>query len=348
MNNCPRVSICVPSQHPALPAGEDSDTIFAQTLQDWELIVVDSYSDDGSWEYIKELAANEPRMKISQAPRGGIYSGLNDCLKSAQGDFIYIATSDDTMCPGCLEKMVEALDANPDCGLCQCALVFIDAASAPLPAEQQWDHASLGRYDPDLVSKRNKRLAPHDGLVHPALLTIYTSMTQLLIRRKVFDRVGLFDGRWGSISDFEWEMRAGLVENCIYIPEKLATWRLHPLQATQNADTPEIRLREIEMARAAFERAKGCRGPLLEGVRINDFLYFLERDVVAMEYGAAKGKGEKLRVLLRHLFHRPRAARDQIIWRMRAKTRGPWDYEGRHQRLRAVLEKYAVPAPVLG
>jgi len=36
-----------------------SVTLFNQTFQDWELVVCDSYSDDGSWEYIQELAARE-------------------------------------------------------------------------------------------------------------------------------------------------------------------------------------------------------------------------------------------------------------------------------------------------
>ena len=56
----PKVSICVPNLNtrPYLP--ERFETIFNQTFQDWELIVCDSYSDDGSWEYIQELAAREP------------------------------------------------------------------------------------------------------------------------------------------------------------------------------------------------------------------------------------------------------------------------------------------------
>ena len=67
----PRVSICVPNlgTRPFLP--ERFETIFNQTFTDWELIVYDSYSDDGSWEYIQELAAREPRMRISQGPREG-------------------------------------------------------------------------------------------------------------------------------------------------------------------------------------------------------------------------------------------------------------------------------------
>ncbi len=188
----PRVSICVPNLNtrPYLP--ERFETVFNQRLQDWELIVCDSYSDDGSWEYIQELAAREPRMRIFQSPRNGIYAGFNDCIEKARGELVYIATSDDTMLPDCLEKMVAALDENPDCGLCQCGLVVIDENGVPFPPDQQWTLYPLARYNENLVSKKNKRMAPHDGVVHPALFTIYTSITQMLIRPAwVFDPGGI-------------------------------------------------------------------------------------------------------------------------------------------------------------
>src|SRR5207244_12706918 len=103
----PKVSICVPNLNtrPYLP--ERFETVFNQTFQDWELVVCDSYSDDGSWEYIQELAAREPRMRISQTPRKGVYAGFNDCIQLARGAYVYVATSDDTMSPDFLEEMVE-------------------------------------------------------------------------------------------------------------------------------------------------------------------------------------------------------------------------------------------------
>ena len=345
MNNIPRVSICVPNlnKRPYLP--ERFETIFSQTLADWELIVVDSYSNDGSWEYISNLAGQEPRMRISKAPRG-LYSSWNRCIQLARGEYVYIATSDDTMAPDCLEKMVAALDDNSDCGICQCGLVTIDAESIPFPEEQQWDKYSLGSYDQNLVLRRNKRFAPHDGILHPALFTIYTSITQLLIRRKVFEKVGFFDGRWGSISDFEWEMRAGLVENCIYIPEKLADWRIHPQQATQDPHTLNSRLKMIEMARAAFETANHCDGSPLKAIDIEDLLYFLERDVVAMECGEAKGIIRKFGALLRQLLIRPRITRDHIIERIHGNRWGWGNCPSRYRRLRELLQKYDVRSPI--
>jgi glycosyltransferase involved in cell wall biosynthesis len=342
----PKVSICVPNLNtrPYLP--ERFETIFNQAFQDWELIVCDSYSDDGAWEYIQELAAREPRMRISQTPRKGIYAGFNDSIKLARGEYIYIATSDDTMMPDCLKKMVAALETNPDCGLCQCELEIIDEKGQPYPPDLQWKNYTLGFYDQNLVSKKNKRLAPHDGVVHPALFTIYTSITQLLIRRKVFDRIGFFDKQWGSMGDFEWDMRAGLVENCIYIPEKLATWRLHANQATQEVHTPKARLQMIEMARTAFRRAQACDGANIKNIKIDDWIYFLDRDFVEMKCELIKSKQQRILFLFEQLLWRPRAVIDHVLARFPKYNKKIWNHLNRYHRLKQMLKKYNISSPV--
>ena len=76
------------------------------------------------------------------------------------------------------------------------------------------------------------RRAPFDGLLHLRGRAVYTSITQLLIRRSLFDRIGHFDSRWGSVGDFNWNMRAGLVTNTVHVPDTWGGWRIHASQAT--------------------------------------------------------------------------------------------------------------------
>jgi len=342
----PKVSICLPNLNNFRFLQERLDTIFQQTLTDWELIVVDNFSDDGAWDFLTEQTLHEPRMSVSQAPRDGMYANWNNCIRQARGKYVYIATSDDTMTPDCLEKMVAALESNPDCGICQCELLIIDEKGRPYPMAQQWSHYTLGDYDPRLVQKKNRRLAPHDGMLHPALFTIYTSITQLLIRNSVFKRVGMFEKKWGSMGDFEWDMRASLVENCIYIPEKLATWRLHPNQATHGVHTPQSRLKMIEMTRSAFARAKACEEARLDNIDVDDFTYFLERDIVALGWEAAGGFMQKTGFLAGQLVQRPRHAVDHIADRIHKKSWNQFNSAARHDRLKRLLKKYDVPSPV--
>jgi glycosyltransferase involved in cell wall biosynthesis len=344
----PKVSVCLPNLNNRPFLRERFDTILNQTLRDWELIVVDNYSEDGAWELIQQVAKSDARLRVSQAPRQGMYANWNNCIRQAQGEYVYIATSDDTMMPECLEKMVSALEANPDCGLCQCGLLIIDEKGEPLPETRQWNDFPLPSYDGNLRIRQNKRFAPHDGLLHPAVFTVYTSITQLLIRRTVFDRIGLFEGQWGSIGDFEWGMRAGLVENCIYIPDILATWRIHANQATQNVHTSKVRLQMVEMSRAAFAKAKACTGNKLEGINVDDFVYFLERDFVELGCNEAEGRGPKARFLLAQLMHRPRQVIDCVAARFRGRQWGQSHNPERYERLKQVLKRYNVPKPVFG
>jgi glycosyltransferase involved in cell wall biosynthesis len=342
----PKVSVCVPNLNNIRFLPQRFEAIFAQTLQDWELVVCDGHSDDGAWEYIQGLARMEPRMHVSQTPRRGIYAGLNDCIAAAQGDYIYLATSDDTMAPDCLEKMVQALESHPDCGICQCQLVLIDEDGKPLPADRQWLGYTLGSYEPALVQKVNKRMAPHDGLLFPALFTIYTSLTQLLIRKEALLRVGPFDGRWGSISDFEWGMRVGLLENCIYIPQPLATWRQHTAQSTRDVHTPENRGRMLEMTASALSYARSRQAVGLEHVALGPLLYFLHRDILEMGWRTERSSMHKLCFLARQLPQRPIAVLGHVFDRFGHRSWAFWRCPNRYAHLRRMLARFHAPRPV--
>lgn len=228
----PLVSICLPNLNtrPYLP--ERVDCILAQTCQDWELVISDNFSDDGAWEFFRELAGRDSRVLTEQAPRTGLYPNWNRCVERARGRYLYIATSDDTMAPDCLEKMVAALERNPSCGLALCPLRVIDEQGREVPQPKWPDCSAFSRDLGDLRDRPHIHRAPYDGLLHLLGSIIYNSITQLLIRRDLFSRVGGFSGRWGSVGDFHWEMKASLVTDTVYVPDTWGSWRVHAKQAT--------------------------------------------------------------------------------------------------------------------
>lgn len=236
----PRVSICLPNLNNRLYLEERIATIEEQTFTDWELVICDNFSDDGAWEYFEELAKREPRVRISQEPKEGMYANWNNCLRQARGEFVYVATSDDTMAADCLEKMVKALDENPDCGLAHCPMKVIDEHGAP--GRDWWSVSSLfAKSSPGLMGRRHKRIAPYDGVLCLLGDNIYSSVTQLLIRRSLYDKVGMYKADWGSLGDFHWNLRAGLAASAVHVPDTWGGWRMHPSQATAGAglNSPE-------------------------------------------------------------------------------------------------------------
>lgn len=231
----PLVSICLPNLNTRPFLQERIDTILAQTCDNWELIVSDNHSDDGAWAFFEDLARRDPRVSIAQAPREGLYPNWNRCIARARGELVYIATSDDTMAPDCLEKLVSALEAHPEADIAHCRLRTIDEHGESLPNEWWLQGSAFAESSGPLMDLPHLRRAPFDGLLHLLGGSVYVSITQLLIRRSLFSRIGLFEPAWGSLGDFNWNMRAGLVANTIHVPDTWGGWRCHQAQATASA-----------------------------------------------------------------------------------------------------------------
>jgi hypothetical protein len=261
----PKVSICVPNLNtrPFLP--ERFQTIRDQSFQDYELLVYDSYSSDGAWEFICETAAQEPRMRIWQGPREGTPGSWNPCVREARGEYVYIATSDDTMPADCIEKLVAALDANPDCDLAHCPLRAIDENGEDVAEMRKWwsEASVFVQSSGPLLNSLHVRRAPFDGLLHLLGGSVYVSITQLLIRRALFDRIGGFESRWGSVGDFNWSMRAGLVANTVHVPGTWGGWRVHQSQATAGIGlgSPEHVRKIDDMIEHAIETSRENLSP---------------------------------------------------------------------------------------
>jgi glycosyltransferase involved in cell wall biosynthesis len=326
----PRVSICVPNLNtrPFLP--ERFDTIRAQSFRDWELLVYDSYSNDGAWEYIREAAANEPRARIWQGPRAGTPGSWTPCVREARGDYVYIATSDDTMPPDCLEKLVASLDSHPDCDIAHCPLHPIDERGALVDATWNWWQSGsiFSESSGEFLTCPHVRRAPFDGLLHLLGGSVYVSITQLLIRRSLFERVGYFDSTWGSVGDFNWSMRAGLVANTVHVPSTWGGWRVHTSQATSgvNLESAEHAQRIDSMIDDAIARCGEYLDPVVRRCLASKWVHeaktmrTLIRDIGLRR----RGSFAQRRAYLLEQMCRSSAAREYVAARVRGDSLADW------------------------
>ena len=339
--NSPKVSICLPNLNNRKYLPERLESILGQTLQDWELIVVDSYSHDGAWEFLQQAAAKDNRFRLSQAPRG-LYASWNRCIRQARGQFVYIATSDDTMSPNGLEKMAAALEAHPECGLCQCGLRLIDESGQAHPS-MLWQGFPFPRFAGSWMNRPHIRRAPLDGVLHFALETVYTSITQLLIRRSVFERVGMFDENLGSTGDFEWGMRAGLLEDCVFVPEPLATWRLHEQQISGGNEALAARGKLLKMSEVAFGRAREKSASRLDHWPLGQLLRFYHRQILMLQLAKLGTRWHRVAFLVREM---TRGNLEAARYCLNKKER-PFFHQGQQfEALREMLSKLGVAAPV--
>ena len=325
-NRIRKVSIGLPTRNSIRFLEERIDSILSQTFLDWELIVVDGQSADGTWEALNALSARDTRVKITQAAPDGIYPNFNRCIGGASGTYVYIATSDDTMASDFLEQMVEALDENPDCEIAHCPLRILNDTGKEM--ENWWQVNSLFVRSTGVTSaRRHLRPAPLDGILCLLGDNIYTSVTQLLIRRSLFDRVGLYQSDWGSVGDFHWNLRAGLVASSIHVPETWASWRMHMEQATAGAGLGSVEhSSKIEsMIRDVLENQIGMLDSDLAR-RLNGRLGCRLLDVRAFLRGLPVQNGALGRLIyaLRSALAGSECARNYLISKALSKANWPW------------------------
>ena len=105
-----RVSVVVPVYNAAkyLPALVDS--VVKQSYGDWELVLVDDGSTDGSGMLCDEIAAKDNRIAVFHTPNRGVTAARNYGAGQAQGEWICFADADDTMPVGALQAMVDKCD----------------------------------------------------------------------------------------------------------------------------------------------------------------------------------------------------------------------------------------------
>lgn len=126
-NQTPRVSIGLPVYN-----GEDFlrhalDSLLNQTFTDFELIISDNASTDGTSDICREFAENDPRIRYhrSEVNKGAAWN-FNNTFHLSRGDYFKWVAHDDTHHPDFLAKCVEVLDRSPEVVLCFTRTVFID------------------------------------------------------------------------------------------------------------------------------------------------------------------------------------------------------------------------------
>ena len=258
----PRVSILLPclNARPFLEARVDS--LLAQDCTAWEAIVLDSHSDDGSWEFFEAAAARDGRFRLHQLPREGLYAALNHGITLARGEFLHIATCDDTMEPAFLSTLLAALVQMPAAGIAVCDVRFIDAHGADTVFNTRLGSACVRASTVAEVRRDlNYRPPPHDCLLHFAGETVYCSLTQLVVRTALARAAPHFETRRGSIADFGWSLNLANLAGTVHVPQRLATWRIRDGQISAAVD-PAV----------PGHIAAMCRSGLSEVVRVHPAL----------------------------------------------------------------------------
>jgi glycosyltransferase involved in cell wall biosynthesis len=207
----PKVSALVVTYNHARYIGAALDSIFAQTYPDYEVIVIDDGSIDGT----PELIGRWPQVRYHYQQNQGLNAALNHALGLARGEYLALLAADDTWTPDRLARQVPILDARPELGLVYGDAMVIDEDGRPL-------------------CRFNEVYPVRKGDFATELFTHYCFVTAqaLLVRRSCFERVG---GFWGptAISDYLKWIEIGIYNQAVYMDVVLGHYRRHQHNLTR-------------------------------------------------------------------------------------------------------------------
>lgn len=129
----PKVSVIIPNYNHARYLDQRIQSVLNQTYQDFEVIFLDDASTDNSNEVVAKYV-DDPRFSAvyNQVNSGSPFKQWNRGVREAQGEYIWIAESDDYADATLLEELVERLDSYPQAGIAYCQSWQVDADDNPL------------------------------------------------------------------------------------------------------------------------------------------------------------------------------------------------------------------------
>lgn len=133
----PRLAIGIPVYNGEAYIASVLDCFAAQTFGDYEIVVCDNASTDGTYDICVQYASRDPRVRVYRNEKNlGAIGNFNRVFElSSRTEFFRWAASDDLCHPRYLESCIRILDENPDVVLAHSAVAFIDGRGAEFPRD---------------------------------------------------------------------------------------------------------------------------------------------------------------------------------------------------------------------
>lgn len=193
--NSPLVSVCIPTYNYANFLPQAIESVLKQTIQDFELIVVDDASTDATDEVMARYT-DDPRVTyVRNETNRGLFKNFNYSASLAAGKHLKFLCADDWLAPDYLARTTALLEANPELGLVTNTHVFTSAEGRP----QIIEYAPFG----------GREVIPRQEVVDQLISWHYPlgRPTNVLIRRDVFEQVGGFDEQFAPTGDLQLWLR---------------------------------------------------------------------------------------------------------------------------------------------
>lgn len=213
----PRVSVLMPVYNGERFLREAVESILNQTFTDFEFIIVDDGSTDGTKAILDSYT--DPRIvRLEHSTNQGLVAALNRGLHAARGEYVARQDADDISDPERIEKQVCHLDRNSTIGILGTHVIHVDEQGLELPRP----YASSEKVYPSHPYIVHWKLFFECPIAHPTVV----------LRRVLFERLAGYDPQFTHAEDYELWLRASMSTDISNIPEMLTKLRSHPHQVT--------------------------------------------------------------------------------------------------------------------
>jgi glycosyltransferase involved in cell wall biosynthesis len=235
----PAVSVLMSAYNAQRYLDEAVSSILDQTFRDFEFIIIDDGSTDGSLAILKRFEALDPRIRLISRPNTGYCRALNEALSLARGKYVARMDADDICSSDRFEKQIRFLEEHPEVVVVGAAVEIIDG-----------DGRLLLRTPKPTTDEeiQNAALSGHCLIVH----------SLAIIRREAMQAVGGYDESVYPSEDLDLWLRIGELGLLANLPDFLGKYRLHTSSiCATNTDRQKIKSQEV--SRRARER-RGVKG----------------------------------------------------------------------------------------
>lgn len=215
----PRISVLMPVYNgmPYIP--EAVESVLAQDEQDWELVISDNGSTDGTRDYLRSLQDPRIRIHLRQANLG-IFGNLNFLLAQAQASIAKILCADDRLLPGALARIATFMEERPWCAVSRC-----------------WAEGDSRRFQRgqrgELIGALPSRIHPEAALLAFATFgNIVGNLSKAACRPRLVLEQGGFDQRFPYAGDYEGWLRVSERYGLALQDVELVFERQHPAQSS--------------------------------------------------------------------------------------------------------------------
>ncbi len=280
----PIVSIITPTFNRARFIGQAVESVLAQTIGDYELLIIDDGSTDNTAEVVAPFLGDH-RIQYQVQRNLGQSVARNKGLKAARGEFICFLDSDDAWVPDKLEYQLAVMDHNPEVDIVHGDEIIIDEQGHELSRE------NIRRYS---------------GIISRQLLADNSvSINTAMVRRHCFDALGGFNTGYGVADDYELWLRFSTRYKFLYVPSYFGYYRVMSDQISSDKDR---RFRANEQIIQEFLAANpGALSPRERHWGLSRFYCRKAR-----YYAATNCKGTALNSVLKALRYKPL---DIVVWR---------------------------------